>query len=196
MWGPVVIDPNDKFFCNCAIASNNTGELCGMLNALLWAKRQGGEEAFAICYDSKYAKNITTGIWKPRKNTSIGQLCNRLFREEQQRRVGGVHFIHAKGHSGDDGNDHADDRVQWGKGDGPYCRFALHSLGSVKHKMMSSHLITNTKAANSSIVRNGPFLGGHSLGSVKHKMMSSHLIRYTKAVNIYRLQLDLARPAI
>ena len=22
-------------------------------------------------------------------------------------------------------NDHADDRVQWGKGDGPYCRFAL-----------------------------------------------------------------------
>ena len=31
-----------------------------MLNALLWAKRQGGEEAFAICYDSKYAKNITT----------------------------------------------------------------------------------------------------------------------------------------
>ena len=63
MWGPVVIDPNDKFFCNCAIASNNTGELCGMLNALLWAKRQGGEEAFAICYDSKYAKNITTGIY-------------------------------------------------------------------------------------------------------------------------------------
>ena len=83
MWGPVVTDPKDKFYCNCAIGSNNTGELCGMLNALLWAKRQGGEEAFAICYDSKYAKN--NGIWKPRKNTSIGQLCNRLFREEQQR---------------------------------------------------------------------------------------------------------------
>ena len=29
------------------------------------------------------------------------------------------------GHSGDEGNDHADDRVQWGKGEGPYCRFAL-----------------------------------------------------------------------
>jgi len=51
--------------------------------------------------------------------------CNRLFREEQLRRQGGVHFIHVKGHSGDEGNDHADDRVQWGKGEGPYCRFAL-----------------------------------------------------------------------
>ena len=140
MWGPVVIDPHDKFFCNCAIASNNTGELCGMLNALLWAKRQGGDEPFAICYDSKYAKNITTGIWKPRKNISIGHLCNRLFREEQQRREGGVHFIHVKGHSGDDGNDHADDRVQWGKSEGPYCRFALDgSYEGDPDSCLSSH---------------------------------------------------------
>ena len=28
-----------------------------------------------------------------------------------------------KGHSGDTGNDKADDRVQWGKEQGPYCRF-------------------------------------------------------------------------
>ena len=60
MWGPVVTDPKDKFFCNCAIGSNNTGELCEMLNARLTAKRHGGEEAFAICYGPKYAKNSTT----------------------------------------------------------------------------------------------------------------------------------------
>ena len=30
MWGPVVTDPNDDFYCDCTIASNNTGELLGM----------------------------------------------------------------------------------------------------------------------------------------------------------------------
>eukprot|EP01048_Picozoa_sp_COSAG05_P005676 COSAG05_NODE_344_length_11005_cov_35.313772_12_plen_194_part_00 len=38
---------------------------------------------------------------------------------------GGVVFIHVKGHSNDLGNDKADDRVQWGKAEGPYCRFAV-----------------------------------------------------------------------
>jgi ribonuclease HI len=29
-----------------------------------------------------------------------------------------VHWVHVKGHSADGGNDHADELVQWGKGDG------------------------------------------------------------------------------
>ena len=36
---------------------------------------------------------------------------------------GGVHFVHVKGHSEDKGNDKADERVQWGKVTGPFCRF-------------------------------------------------------------------------
>ena len=32
-------------------------------------------------------------------------------------------MIHVKGHSGNAGNDRADDRVQWGKESGPFCRF-------------------------------------------------------------------------
>ena len=32
-------------------------------------------------------------------------------------------MIHVKGHSGNAGNDKADDRVQWGKESGPFCRF-------------------------------------------------------------------------
>ena len=94
-----------------------------MLNALLWARRQGGDEAFAICYDSVYAKNVTTGFWKPRKNKGIAKMCADALKAECERRDGGVHFVHVKGHSGDVGNDKADDRVQWGKAEGPYCRF-------------------------------------------------------------------------
>ena len=39
---------------------------------------------------------------------------------------GGIVFIHVKGHSDNDGNDKADERVQWGKEDGPYCRFTTN----------------------------------------------------------------------
>ena len=64
-----------------------------------------------------YAKNITTGVWKPGKNKEIGYNCIETFQRESKRRKGGITFIHVKGHSDDRGNDKADDRVQWGKGD-------------------------------------------------------------------------------
>ena len=36
-----------------------------------------------------------------------------------------MHLIHIKGHSDQLGNEKADERVQWGKENGPYCRFRL-----------------------------------------------------------------------
>eukprot|EP01048_Picozoa_sp_COSAG05_P012109 COSAG05_NODE_1190_length_5573_cov_33.432590_3_plen_287_part_00 len=126
LWGPVVTDSSDTFCCGCDVGTNNTGELCGMLNALLWAKRQNGHETFAICYDSMYACNVTSGIWKPKKNKSISARCYDAFCEENKRRKGGIVFIHVKGHSDNDGNDKADERVQWGKEEGPYCRFTTN----------------------------------------------------------------------
>ena len=70
-----------------------------------------------------YAANITRGVWKPKSNKGIANLCIDALKRENARRKGGVHFIHVKGHSNNAGNDRADDRVQWGKMDGPYCRF-------------------------------------------------------------------------
>ena len=52
LWGPIPIDPEDPYYCQCTVSSNNTGELLGMWNALQWAKRQGGDETFAIVFDS------------------------------------------------------------------------------------------------------------------------------------------------
>ena len=112
-----------KLYCGCASGCNNTGELTGMPNALLWAERQNGEEPFTILYDSMYAHNITRGIWRPKTNKDIASLCNEAFKRENERRKGGVIFIHVKGHSDNKGNDKADERVQWGKETGPYCRF-------------------------------------------------------------------------
>ena len=70
---------------------------------------------------------MTAGVYSPKKNLTLAEVCQRLYREENARRAGGVRFIHVKGHSGDSGNDRADLLVQWGKGEGPYCRISLAS---------------------------------------------------------------------
>ena len=65
----------------------------------------------------------TTKVWNARANKGIAKLCQDALTAENERRQGGVHFVHVKGHSEDKGNDKADERVQWGKVAGPYCRF-------------------------------------------------------------------------
>ena len=54
----------------------------------------------------------------------IASLCREHFIAKSERRTRGVHFIHIKGHSDQLGNEKADERVQWGKENGPYCRSA------------------------------------------------------------------------
>ena len=42
-----------------------------------------------------YARNVTSGVWKPKKkNKGIGSLCFEAFTAENKRRAGGVSFIH------------------------------------------------------------------------------------------------------
>ena len=83
LWGPVVTDKQDEFYQRCEIGSNNTGELTGILQALLWARQHGGQEPLALCYDSMYATNITSGLWKPKTNKGMENSCheNRSFGE-------------------------------------------------------------------------------------------------------------------
>ena len=142
----MVTNQDDPFYCGCSCGTNNTGELCGVLNALLWAEQEGGHEPLAICFDSMYAKNITTGVWKPGKNKEIGYNCIETFQRESKRRKGGITFIHVKGHSDDRGNDKADERVQWGKGEGPFCRINVNGAqeGEYIHRPMTSPSITTS----------------------------------------------------
>jgi hypothetical protein len=75
----------------------------------------------AIVFDSMYAANTTQGKWKPKANKEAIKLNVELLATTSRRRT--VHFVHVKGHSGNEGNDRADERVQWGKDGGPYSRF-------------------------------------------------------------------------
>ena len=131
LWGPVVTDETDRFFCGATRGTNNTGELCGIGQGLMWLRDVAAnaelsaptavEAPAVMLYDSGYAANIATGRWKANANEALVAWVQRLLAEvEASGRV--VHWVHVKGHSADGGNDAADERVQWGKGDGPFAR--------------------------------------------------------------------------
>jgi hypothetical protein len=88
-------------------------------------KTEGGHEPAAICYDSKYAANITNRNWDAKTNVEAARINRDLYEAEHERRSGGVIMVHVKGHSGDIGNDYADRFVQDGKGTGPFSRLRL-----------------------------------------------------------------------
>lgn len=122
LWGPVVTEEADVFFCGADRGTNNTGELVGIGQGLMWLRDLAGDtpgEAVML-YDSGYAANVTSGRWKANANHALVAWTRRLLAEVEAVRT--VHWVHVKGHSADGGNDRADALVQWGKGDGPFAR--------------------------------------------------------------------------
>ena len=74
-----------------------------------------------MLFDSCYAANEMTRRWQPNANIALVESARKLLADvENTGRT--VHWVHAKGHSADGGNDHADELVQWRKTGGPYCR--------------------------------------------------------------------------
>ena len=74
-----------------------------------------------MLFDSCYAANVVTGRWEPRAKVALVMWVRKLLADvEAMGRT--VHWVHAKGHSANGGNDRANALVQYGKGSGPYCR--------------------------------------------------------------------------
>ncbi|KAK7247846.1 Ribonuclease H1 [Aureococcus anophagefferens] len=108
-WGPVELARGAAGYLGAEKCSNNTGELSAIGEALLWLRDEDRGAARAlICYDSKYAANITDGTYRAHKNVDLARTCQSLFAAERSRRAGGVALQHVKGHSGDAFNDRAD----------------------------------------------------------------------------------------
>ena len=104
--GPVVTDKAQVGWRGAEKATNNTGELTAVLEALEWAEG-AGVKALVIRYDSEYAACMTKGEWKAKANKElVGQCRAALGRAEGAGcKVG---WKHVKGHSGDKWNDRAD----------------------------------------------------------------------------------------
>eukprot|EP01050_Picozoa_sp_SAG11_P010809 SAG11_NODE_1105_length_5858_cov_3.050009_3_plen_241_part_00 len=119
LWGPVKTNPGSPWFCGAEKGTNNARELIGIGQALLWLRDIDTTARPAVMlYDSGYAANMTDGRWQPNSNQLLVQWTRGLLAQVKQRRE--VHWVHVRGHSGDGGNDRADELVQWSKEAGPY----------------------------------------------------------------------------
>ena len=123
LWGPVETDADSVWYLGAEEKTNNTAELTGIAQALLWSKADGGTTPMAIVYDSEYAAKLTQAEMQPKSNALLATMCNKLYQEEVSRRP--IAFIWVRGHSANKGNDRADLLVQWGKEQGPYSRIPL-----------------------------------------------------------------------
>jgi ribonuclease HI len=107
LYGPVIVDPASHLFLGAEVGSNNTGELSGVCEALLWLIEEDSSQRGAVlCYDSKYAAEQAQGHWKANKNKELVRTAQRLLAQARQRRE--IRFLHVKGHSGHVWNERAD----------------------------------------------------------------------------------------
>ena len=160
LYGPVETQQSSPWFMGAERGTNQTGELCGVMQALLWLlhqiasmQRSAGWSAHdpavaaavrdspvVIGVDSLYAINQIEGHWKANKNEELIERGRALL--VQVRKLRDIHFVHVKGHSGDAGNDRADLLVQWGKTEGPYSRYRMNGVGEGdgRNVALSGHL--------------------------------------------------------
>ena len=121
LFGPVVTDAKSDWYIGAERGTNQTGELCGVVMALLWLIEHAfDDDDVVICVDSLYAGNQLEGFWRVNCNKDLIEYGQEVLRQVREKRD--VTFIHVKGHSTDGGNDRADLLVQWGKSDGPFSR--------------------------------------------------------------------------
>ena len=74
LWGPVVTDPGSSWWCGALWGTNNTGELIGIGQTLIWLRDMDETDRPAIMlYDSGYAANMVAGRWQPNTNTNVVQ---------------------------------------------------------------------------------------------------------------------------
>lgn len=104
--GPVVVEASNVGWRGADRATNNTGELTAVLEALEWAVGQGLREV-VIRYDSEYAAHMARGDWKAKVNRRLVEQSRQALRRAEREGIEVV-WRHVKGHSGHRWNERAD----------------------------------------------------------------------------------------
>ena len=146
--------------------TNQTGELTSVIKALLFLLyniEMGLLEVMKECHgvvilvDSLYAMNQIEGNWKMGTNKDLIETGQKLL--ELARRSWDVTFVHVKGHRDDDGNERADELVQWGKTAGPYSRFKAGGGGEGDGRYGA--LVGRIRSAKRPLILPNGYIGEH-----------------------------------
>jgi len=114
LWGPVVLDAsntdNGSFFLGAERATNNTGELCAVGEALLWLNDfEGTTRPVMLRPDSTYAEKVTTGENNAQANLKLVARVRAEYKRALKLRNGNVKFHHVDAHKGHVWNERADE---------------------------------------------------------------------------------------
>ena len=132
LFGEVCLDVESMFYAQATKHSNNSAELTGLLQAIIYLEQEPLEEMAEeeteeaiICSDSKYAMGCAEGTLNGEENLALYLLVRERYEREKERRNSLLELLHVKGHSGDQGNDHADCLAWWGKRPGPHSQLRV-----------------------------------------------------------------------
>ena len=115
LFGPVPLQPWDVRWLGATVASNNTGELTAMAEALLWLDQEApGDPTIPalIRFDSTYAFEVVTGRAVATENTELVSNIQTILLSASSKR--NIEWAKVKGHSNDNGNDYADKLAELG----------------------------------------------------------------------------------
>jgi ribonuclease HI len=106
--GPVPTDPADPAFIGARFSSNNTAELTGIAEALIWVLRTAPTAGtIHIKYDSQYAARISKCTWHSKSNKPLAATCRKLVSMAHE--IYDLTWEWVKGHTGDEMNEKADE---------------------------------------------------------------------------------------
>ena len=79
----VTISGAAALMCRDVAPDSGDRELSGVAEALLWLRdEEGSDGPAALCYDSTYAANITSGAFRAHKNVDLAKTCRDLYCSE------------------------------------------------------------------------------------------------------------------
>ena len=108
--GPVITDHTHISYLGARVGSNNTGELCAIIEAILFGM-EAEYTQLIIHSDSQWAINVLTGRWGAKTHKELVANGQRLLKHSGLDIQ--LHWI--KGHSGKTGNERADRLAEEGK---------------------------------------------------------------------------------
>ena len=109
--GCVTLDPTLPTFLGAEQHTNNTGELSGLMEGILWLLHEDPSPRSSVLLkpDSEYIMGAATGDVSPSKNVAMVRELQRLYALLLRQRNGKVKWAHVKSHTCHVWNDRADE---------------------------------------------------------------------------------------
>jgi ribonuclease HI len=111
--GRVIRSDRNTHYLGAVQDTNNTGELSAIIELLLELLATHNHTAVTVHYDSKWAANMTRGIWKANNNRVLVRTAQHVYSLAKQHFQ--VSWKWVKGHQGNKNNNYADELASQGR---------------------------------------------------------------------------------